>query len=74
MIAMLVFGTSNTLIQKMHCETVSAGNFFPHPYFQCAIMFVGEFSALFVYLCKKGKMRHDAAKKSEEDMLLAPGT
>jgi hypothetical protein len=57
---MLLFGTLNTVIMKMQDEVVVGtdkdGNpmKFTHPYFQCAVMFVGEFFCLFLYVAKRG--------------------
>lgn len=57
---MLLFGTLNTVIMKMQDEVVVGidkdGNpeKFTHPYFQCAVMFLGEFFCLFLYGIKRG--------------------
>ena len=58
MIAMLAFGTANTLVMKYQDEfkvasPESTSGKFTHPYFQCANMFVGELMCLFVYFIKK---------------------
>ena len=54
---------------------MSDGNYFTHPYFQCAIMFAGEFAVFAVYGCKKWKLKRDAAKNPEiTKMLMSPGT
>merc|ERR1712167_428862 len=56
---MLVFGTLNTVVMKMQDDVVVGKNpdgtprTFNHPYFQCAIMFVGEFFCFFVYGVKR---------------------
>jgi len=56
---MLVFGTLNTVIMKMQDEVVVGINkdgspmTFNHPYFQCAVMFVGELSCLGLYAIKQ---------------------
>ena len=42
MIGMLVFGTTNTIILKLTDMTESRGSDFEHPYFQSAVMFLGE--------------------------------
>ena len=57
MIAMLIFGTCNTIVMKNQDETLVKNNDgvetkFNHPFFQCANMFVGEFMCLFVYFGK----------------------
>jgi len=55
MALMLFFGTCNTVLMKMQDDTVvgSAGQKFNHPYFQCAVMFVGEFACLVMYGAKR---------------------
>ena len=59
MLLMLAFGTLNTVIMKMQDETIVGQNLdgspkkFTHPYFQCAVMFVGEFTCMFLYLIKR---------------------
>lgn len=56
---MLVFGTLNTVIMKMQDEVVvgtnadGTPNKFTHPYFQCAVMFIGEIFCLFLYGVKR---------------------
>ena len=52
---MLVFGTLNTVIMKMQDDVVVGTNAdgsqktFNHPYFQCAIMFLGELFCMLIY-------------------------
>ena len=59
MVAMLAFGTANTVLMKMQDEVVVGTDSdgkpkkFTHPYFQCAIMFVGELFCLVLYAFKK---------------------
>ena len=59
MIAMLTFGTLNTVLMKMQDEVVVGYNAngkplkFNHPYFQCAIMFLGEFLCLGLFATKR---------------------
>ena len=60
MIGMLIFGTANILIQDAQLKTKSDGNYFTHPYMQCAFMFVGEFSVFMVYGGKKLLYAHKA--------------
>jgi hypothetical protein len=56
---MLLFGTLNTVIMKMQDETVvginpdGTANKFTHPYFQCAVMFVGELFCMVLYAIKR---------------------
>ena len=59
MVLMLAFGTCNTVIMKMQDDTV-VGTYsdgspkkFTHPYFQCAVMFVGEFTCMIMYGMKR---------------------
>ena len=57
--AMLVFGTLNTVLMKMQDEVVVGTDAdgkprkFTHPYFQCAVMFVGELFCLLLFAFKK---------------------
>jgi drug/metabolite transporter (DMT)-like permease len=59
MIAMLVFGTLNTVLMKMQDEVVVGYDSdgkprkFNHPYFQCAVMFLGEFFCLGLFAAKR---------------------
>ena len=53
MLGMLIFGTANILIQDAQLKTKSDGNYFTHPYMQCAFMFVGELSVWIAYGGKK---------------------
>mgnify|MGYP003751764391 CR=1 FL=1 len=60
MAAMLTFGTLNTVLMKMQDEVVVGTDAdgkprkFTHPYFQCAVMFVGELFCLLLFAIKKG--------------------
>ena len=59
MAAMLTFGTLNTVLMKMQDEVVvgtdadGKARKFTHPYFQCAVMFVGELFCLVLFAFKK---------------------
>lgn len=58
MLLMLICGTGTTITNKlMDEETVvtDAGKStkFNHPYFQCAVMFFGEFIVIFLYMYKQ---------------------
>jgi drug/metabolite transporter (DMT)-like permease len=53
MMAMLFFGTCNTVIMKLQDDTDVAGGKFTHPYFQCFVMFIGEMTCLAIYAAKK---------------------
>ena len=46
---MLILGTANTLIGKLMDLTKGNGHLFSHPYFQTALMFLGEFFCLLFY-------------------------
>ena len=67
MIGMLVFGTTNTIILKLTDMTESRGSDFEHPYFQSAVMFLGESLCLAFY----GVIRcmEDRAVLQENDAL-----
>jgi drug/metabolite transporter (DMT)-like permease len=49
MVAMLLFGTLNTIVGKAMDLSHARGSVFNHPYFQTAGMFLGEFLCLFYY-------------------------
>lgn len=59
MATLLASGTCNTIIFKLQDQSVVGTDAngqdikFNHPYFQCALMFVGEFCCLFLYFGKK---------------------
>ena len=53
MLGMLIFGTANILIQDAQLKTEADGNYFTHPYIQCAMMFIGELSVFMAYGGKK---------------------
>lgn len=80
MIAMLVFGTANTLVMKYQDEfnvasPESRTGKFTHPYFQCANMFVGELMCLFVYFIKQAVNKRRAAVEDPNAIPPAsPGT
>ena len=56
---MLAVGTGTTVSTKLQDEIVVSTHAdgtkqkFNHPYFQCAIMFFGEFTVLGMYVVKK---------------------
>jgi drug/metabolite transporter (DMT)-like permease len=68
---MLVFGTLNTVIMKMQDEVVvgtnadGSVNKFTHPYFQCAVMFLGELFCLVLYGLKRMCASADAPSGRE---------
>lgn len=49
MVSMLLLGTANTIIGKLMDLTKGNGHIFNHPYFQAAMMFLGEFFCLILY-------------------------
>jgi len=59
MCLMLFFGTCNTVVMKMQDDVIVGTNDdgtskkFNHPYFQCAVMFIGELFCLGVYGLKR---------------------
>ena len=57
---MLVFGTANTIIMKLADMTKSDGEYFTHPYFQCALMFSGELLCLGFYAIIKWQEKRKA--------------
>lgn len=75
MLGMLVFGTANTLVLKYQDDAVALGNPFTHPYLQCAIMFLGEFSCFILLFAKRWYYRKENAAKqlSDEQLMLSPG-
>jgi drug/metabolite transporter (DMT)-like permease len=69
MLAMLVFGTGTTIIMKTQDDVDvvlpdGTKQKFNHPYFQCALMFFGEFLNLVIYgfkrLCSKEKTQNSS--------------
>ena len=70
---MLFFGTCNTVLMKMQDDTVvgSAGQKFNHPYFQCAVMFVGEFACLALYGAKRMMYPETQVQSSFNPLLVA---
>ena len=81
---MLVFGTCNTIVMKWQDNIEVSlygpdGNVLPvkkepftHPYFQCANMFVGELTCLFVYFLKLA-IWGSPQKKVDDGTPLSPG-
>ena len=73
MIFMLLFGAMNTLVMKGMDDTVLRHDKdgkpikFNHPYFQGSIMFLGEFTCLFVYLIKIYCFKPAAEEKKDEE-------
>jgi hypothetical protein len=49
MLGMLITGSANTILMKLQDDTSSNGNIFNHPFFQCAVMFLGESLCLVFY-------------------------
>ena len=68
MLGMLIFGTANILIQDAQLKTKADGNYFTHPYMQCAFMFVGELSVFLAY----GGKKFMYARKQRENPAQAP--
>ncbi len=67
MLAMLLTGAANTILQKIQNQTKGAEDEkFTHPYVQCAIMFIGEFSCLGVYGITVLIQKHKAKKQGIE--------
>ena len=80
MLAMLFFGTCNTLVMKWQDQIEVADpiinedgkkekQLFNHPFFQCANMFVGEFMCLFVFFAKTRFNK----SSSDQAIPLSPG-
>ena len=67
MLGMLISGSANTILMKVQNNTDGLIGPFNHPYLQCAIMFVGEFLCMIVYLAKTFYL-----KKTEKIDLDAP--
>lgn len=66
MIAMLIFGTANTIVMKGMDVTKVNGHHFEHPYFQCATMFAGEFMCLGFY---GGMLLYNRKKTNPSDSM-----
>jgi len=79
MLTMLFFGTCNTIVMKAQDKavvgTLADGKpaYFTHPYFQCANMFVGEFTCLLVYFVKT-RLFNKKSTDEEDETPLSPGT
>lgn len=82
MIFMLLFGAMNTLVMKAMDDSVldegPPKRKFTHPFFQGAIMFLGEFTCLFVYFlkmtfCKPAPEQEMTAEGVEEVIPMSPG-
>jgi drug/metabolite transporter (DMT)-like permease len=58
MLGMLLCGTLNTILMKLQDGTVALGKQYNHPFFQCAMMFVGELLCLGIYGLKLLYARH----------------
>lgn len=52
MVGMLIFGSANTIISKLQDSTTANGILWNHPFFQCAVMFLGELMCLVFYAAK----------------------
>lgn len=60
MLGMLISGSANTILMKVQNNTVGEGTqTFNHPYLQCAIMFMGEFLCMIVYIIKTQYIKHN---------------
>lgn len=72
MLGMLVFGSMNTIVLKYQDNTHALGQLFTHPYLQTAIMFLGEFVCMGLYV---GKTLYNRTKKANGEAIpLSPGT
>lgn len=73
MLGMLISGSANTILMKVQNNTVGLGpGTFNHPFFQCAVMFVGELFCLGVYFAKLFINKH-SQKKDVDEPPEAPG-
>lgn len=66
MLGMLFTGSANTILMKTQDNTWSNGTVFNHPFFQCAVMFLGEFMCLGFYGIKLLKQKHDLKNKLKQ--------
>lgn len=68
MVLFAIVGAINRIIYKLQDEIVvgkyddGKQRYFKHPYFQCAIMFFGEFICLFIYAIKLALSREGLPK------------
>lgn len=71
MVGMLVFGSMNTIVLKYQDNTHSLGQLFTHPYLQTAIMFLGEFVCMGLFV---GKTLYNRSREEKgESVPLSPG-
>lgn len=75
---MLIFGAANTLVMKYMDDAIVDGDkkTFRHPFFQCSLMFFGEFCCLGVYFIKTGCAKKEPDPEDPEQMVApaSPGT
>jgi hypothetical protein len=76
MLGMLISGSANTILMKVQNNTDGLDNQpFNHPYLQCAIMFMGEFLCMIVYIIKTQYIKHKAIQYPNdpaEDFVITP--
>jgi hypothetical protein len=79
MLGMLISGSANTILMKVQNNTDGLDSQpFNHPYLQCAIMFMGEFLCMIVYIIKTQYIKHKAMQdpnnppKPEENFVITP--
>lgn len=53
MVTMVLSGACLGIVLKLMDTTVSKGEMFEHPYFQCLIMFAGESLCMVIYLYQR---------------------
>jgi len=71
MLGMLVFGSMNTIVLKYQDNTHALGQLFTHPYLQTAIMFLGEFVCMGLFV---GKTLYNRSREQKgESIPLSPG-
>jgi drug/metabolite transporter (DMT)-like permease len=79
MLGMLLTGTANTILMKIQDFTSARSDptqeptKYNHPYFQCSIMFLGEFLCLGMYGIKLLVTRHRNKGVEPVEVLMSPG-
>ena len=79
MLGMLITGACNTIFLKLQdtAKTTIDGHVdipYTHPFLQCSVMFLGEFSCFIAYLIKNWYLNRSAKKTNNEAIqLMSPG-
>lgn len=73
MVGMLLSGSCNTIVLKLQDEVKINGVKYQHPFFQCLVMFIGEFTCLGLYGIKLLAMKNKESGKDDK-LMMSPGT